>query len=112
MSPDVLVEVERNIVGKGRPGAFRRWRVLVTSTPFHIVSAPPEPLVRQYESDFAEAAHVLAAALTSQARFLITVDQRLERRVRTSGFVITALSPREFIQSVLPRHPDDIEIRP
>ena len=111
VSPDVLLEAERNIVDKGRPGAFRRYRELVASTPFLVTSAPPEQVVRQYEAVFREDAHVIAAALGSQSAFLITVDQRFERRIRASGLSITALSPREFLQAVLPDHPDYAEIR-
>ena len=111
VSPDVLLEAERNIVDKGRPGAFRRYRELVASTSFLVTSAPPEHVVRAYEAVFVEDAHVIAAALGSQSAFLITVDQRFERRVRASGLSITALSPREFLQAVLPDHPDYAEIR-
>lgn len=111
VSPDVLLEAERNIVEKGRPGAFGRYRDLVASTPFLVVSAPLERVVRQYEAVFVEDAHVIAAALGSGSDFLITVDQRLERRVRASGLPITALSPRAFLQTVLPDHPNYAEIR-
>jgi predicted nucleic acid-binding protein len=111
VSPDVLLEAERNIVDKGRPGAFHRYRELVASTPFLVASAPPEPVVRQYEAVFVEDAHVIAAALGSHSAFLVTVDQRFERRVRASALSITALSPREFLQVVLPDHPDYAAIR-
>jgi hypothetical protein len=111
VSPDVLLEAERNIVEKGRPGAFRRYRELIISTPFLVVSAPKEHVVRQYEAVFVEDAHVIAAALDSQSAFLITVDQRFERRVRASTPLVLAISPREFLQTILPDHPDYIEIR-
>ena len=111
VSPDVLLEAERNIVEKGRPGAFSLYRELVASTPFLVVSTPPEHVVRQYEAIFAEDAHVVAAALSSRSAFLVTVDQRLEQRVRASALSIVALSPKEFLQTVLPDHPDFVEIR-
>ena len=111
VSPDVLLEAERNIVEKGRPGAFLRYRNLVASTPFLVTSAPPEHIVRQYEAVFVEDAHVIAAALGSRSTHLITVDQRFERRVRASGLPITALAPKEFLQTILPDHPDYAEIR-
>jgi hypothetical protein len=111
VSPDVLLEAERNIVEKGRPGAFRRFRELVSSTPFLVTSAPTEQAVQAYAAVFVEDAHVIVAALGSQSAFLLTVDQRFERRVRESGLSITALSPREFLQAVLPDHPDYAEIR-
>jgi predicted nucleic acid-binding protein len=111
VSPDVLLEAERNIAEKGRPDALRRYRDLVASTPFLVTSAPPEQMVRQYEAVFAEDAHVIAAALGSQSAYLITVDQPFERRVRTAALSITALSPKELLQTVLPDHPDYAEIR-
>ena len=111
VSPDVLLEAERNIMEKGGPGAFSRYRELVASTPFLVVSAPPEHLVRQYEAVFLEDAHVIAAAVGAGSAFLVTVDQRLERRVRASALSVIALSPKEFLQTVLPHHPDFVEIR-
>lgn len=111
VSPDVLLEAERNIVEKGRPGSFQRYRDLIASTPLLVVSAPSEHVVQQYETNFHEDAHVIAAALASQSAFLITVDRRFERRIRASGLPIIALSPREFLQTVLPDHPDYAEIR-
>jgi predicted nucleic acid-binding protein len=111
VSPDVLLEAERNIVEKGRPEAFRRYRGLVASTPFLVTPAPPERVVRQYEAVFVEDAHVIAAALGSRSAYLITVDQSFERRVRASALPITALSPKELLQTVLPNHPDYAEIR-
>jgi predicted nucleic acid-binding protein len=111
VSPAVLLEAERNIVEKGRPVAFRRYRDLVALTPLLVASAPPEHVVRQYEAVFVEDAHVIAAALGSRSAYLITVDQPFERRVRASALSIMALSPKEFLQTVLPDHPDYAEIR-
>jgi hypothetical protein len=93
------------------PGAFRGFRELVASTPFLVVSAPTEQVVRAYTAAFVEDAQVIAAAVGSHAAYCITVDQRLERRVRASALSITAPSPREFLQVVLPDHPDYAEIR-
>jgi predicted nucleic acid-binding protein len=67
--------------------------------------------VRRYESAFFEDAHVVAAALASQARFLVTLDQALERRVRRTGPAVVAISPKEFLQTVFPQHPDFAKIR-
>jgi predicted nucleic acid-binding protein len=111
VSPDVLLEAERNIVAKGHPDTFHRYRELVASTPFLVVSPPPEHVVRQHEAAFVEDAHVIAAALGSRSMYLITVDQRFERRVRASNLSITALSPAEFLRTVLPDHLDYVAIR-
>ena len=111
VSPDVLLEAERNIVEKGQPGSIRRYRALVASTPLLIVSVPSEHVVRGYSAIFMEDAHVIAAAVASGSDFLITLDQRLERRVRVSGLSVVALSPKEFLQAIVPNHPDYNEIR-
>lgn len=111
VSPDVLVEAERNILDKLDAEAFSRYRHLLASTPFHLVSPPSEPVVRRYERAFFEDAHVVAAALASQAQFLITLDQALERRVKQAGVAVMAISPKAFLQTVLPHHRDFAKIR-
>src|SRR4051812_17052814 len=70
VSSDVLVEAERNILAKLPPDAFTRFHQLLSSTPFLVVSTPPEPTVHQYEAEFVEDDHVVAAALAAQADFL------------------------------------------
>jgi predicted nucleic acid-binding protein len=111
VSPDVLIEAERNLVNKSNAETVARYHQLVASTSLLLVSAPAEPLVVQYEAVFFEDAHVVAAALASQAQYLITLDKGLEERVRQSNLPIVALSPRRFIQTVLPNHPDYGSIR-
>jgi predicted nucleic acid-binding protein len=111
VSPDVLVEAERNILDKLDANAFSRYRQLVASTPFLVVAPPSEPAVRHYQSAFFEDAHVVASALASQAEFLITLDQALERRVNRAALSVRALSPKEFLQTVFPDHPDFSRIR-
>lgn len=106
ISPDVLTETERNLLNKSTSEAFDRYRQLVASTPFLLVSAPAKSLVRQSESTFFEDAHIVASALGSKAQYLITLDQSLERRIKKSKLPIVAISPKEFIQNVLPNHPD------
>jgi hypothetical protein len=84
---------------------------LIATTRFLMASAPTEHVVRQYAGVFVEDAHVIAAALSSQSEYIITLDQRFERRVLAAALGITALSPKAFLQTILPDHPDYIEIR-
>ncbi|MCC7369285.1 MAG: PIN domain-containing protein [Chloroflexi bacterium] len=107
----VSPETERNLINKSTAEAFTRYRQMIASTPLSLVSAPAEMLVAQHEPVFFEDAHVVAAALASQAHYLITLDRRLAVRVRQSGLPVVAISPRDFIQSVLPDHPDYASIR-
>ena len=55
--------------------------------------------------------HVLAAAIESGAAFLITLDKPLERGVNQSSLPIRAISPRDFITSVLPEHDNYPSVR-
>lgn len=111
VSPDILVEAERNILEKLPTEAFHRYRHLLASTPLLLVSSPSESLVRHYESIFLEDAHVVASALASQSEFLITLDEPLERRVTQAQLPIIALSPGEFLQTVFTSHPEFGQIR-
>jgi predicted nucleic acid-binding protein len=106
VSHAILTETERNLLNKSTAEAFSRYRQLIASTPLQLVSAPAESLVRQYEPTFFEDAHVVASALGSQAQYLVTLDQRFVERIRQSNLPIIAISPKEFIQTVLPNHPD------
>jgi predicted nucleic acid-binding protein len=110
-SPDVLLEAERNIDEKDRPGASRRYRELIATTRFLMASAPKEHVVRQCAGVFIEDAHVIAAALSVRSDYIITLDQRFERRVMAAALGVTALSPKAFLQTILPDHSDYIEIR-
>lgn len=111
VSPDVLIEAERNILDKLDQAAFNRYRDMITSTPFLVISTPSERIVNQYASVFFEDAHVIASALAAQSDFLLTVDQRFERRVKGSNLPIIAISPKDFLDSVFPDHPDFSQIR-
>ena len=70
VSPGVLIEAERNIVDKRSVDVFRRYRQLVSATPFMLVPSPAEEAVHRFEAAFLEDAHVLASALAGQAEFL------------------------------------------
>jgi predicted nucleic acid-binding protein len=106
VSLDVLIEAERNIVEKLSPDAFHRYRQMVAETPFVMLPSPPEEAVARHAANFFEDAHVVASAVAGGCEFLITLDRRLQRRVEHAALGITALSPGEFIQTVLPEHPE------
>jgi len=111
VSQAVLREAERNLLEKSTTQAFLRFWELVAETPFRLVPAPAESLVRGHESEFFEDAHVVAAAVASQARYLITLDQTLRRRIEQSRIPLLGHSPGAFIQEVLPEHPEYMRIR-
>jgi predicted nucleic acid-binding protein len=111
VSPEILVEAERNLIEKSTTDACVRYRHLIASTPLRLMSAPDEPSVRQHASAFFEDAHVVASAIESGAHYLITLDQRLARRIDQAHLPIVAVSPRQFLQEVLPNHPEYVRIR-
>jgi predicted nucleic acid-binding protein len=111
LSNDVLAEAERNIALKVGNIGIERLRALLSATPFDLAPSPTEQAIRPYTPMFFEDAHVVAAALASRAEFLVTLDQRLARRVEQSGIRMAAVSPREFLQHQLPRHSAHQRIR-
>lgn len=111
VSPDVLQETERNLLQKSTPAAFLRFRQLIADTPLRLISSPAEPLVRLYAPAFFEDGHVVAAALSSNAEYLITLDQPFARRMQAASLPIVTLSPGEFLQAVLPTHSEYERIR-
>jgi predicted nucleic acid-binding protein len=111
VSPDVLLETERNVLENFEVSALREYRDIVASTNFLVISTPPEAIISQYTAQFFEDDHVIASALASNSEFLITLDQRFEIRVKASGLPIRAMSPGEFLQTVFPTHPEHDKIR-
>lgn len=111
VSPDILIEAERNIAAKCEVDVLRRYRWILEATPFMVLPSPTQEAVVPRESVFFEDAHVVASALAGQCDYLITLDRRLQHRVEQSGLVVTAVSPREFLQTVLPEHPAYRRIR-
>lgn len=107
----VLLEAERNICAKLPPAALIRYRLLLASTPVDTRPSPPRRTVQQYEPVFGEDAHVVASALAVEASYLLTLDRRLIRALERASLSISALPPGDFIQAVLPTHPDFAAIR-
>jgi predicted nucleic acid-binding protein len=107
VSQPVLLEAERNIAGKLGPEALSAYHRLVALTPMAVVPVPLEPERRAYRAMVGEKdEHVAAAAVYANADFLLTLDKRLADRVNEAGLEVRALSPGEFIKSVLPDHAD------
>lgn len=110
-SPSVLVEAERNITAKLPPAALATYHLQLAAAPISMVSTPPRRIIQQYDAPFGKDAHVVASVLAAQAPYLLTLDKPLIQRVQQAGLSLTALTPGEFIQTVLPTHPDFAVIR-
>lgn len=110
-SHPVLLEAERNILEKRTVAVLRSYREQIATTPIKLVSVPPASVVRRYHAEVEEDAHVVAAAIAAGVEFLLTLDRPLIRRVEGAKYRITAMTPGEFIETVLPAHIDYTSIR-
>lgn len=110
-SPSVLVEAERNITAKLHTSALSTYHLQLATTPIAVVSTPPKSIIEQYDDPFGKDAHVVASALAAGAPYLLTLDRPLIQRVQRAGLATVALTPGEFIQTILPTHPDYSAIR-
>jgi hypothetical protein len=83
VSQVVLLEAERNIAAKLSSQVLNRYHQLLQTVPLVVAAVPPlsaqEPWLPMVN---AKDAHVLAAALTINAGYLLTLDQRLVAEVR------------------------------
>jgi predicted nucleic acid-binding protein len=107
VSQPVLLEAERNIRKKRGPVELETYHRLIALTPLLLVPLPPPAQRPRYEKLVGEKdEHVLAAAIAGQAPFLITLDIKLAERVNQSTLPTRALSPGDFIKTLLPEHAD------
>jgi hypothetical protein len=86
------------VAAAGSPTGGSSFLLLVCARGF-LRAAVSQPVLAEKD------AHVLAAALSVQAPFLITLDQRLAAAINQANLPIRALSPGEFITTELPTHP-------
>jgi len=113
VSHAVLAEAEGNILSNLKPRALIRYRQEILPIPL-IVAPVPSPTEREAVAAItgAKDAHVLAAALSIGAEYLLTLDKRLAKRITEArDYSIHALSPGEFITSELPTHPAYATVR-
>ncbi len=107
VSIPVLSEAERNIRMKLRPAALDTYFQLLTRISWLITEVPSSEHVEQYPHHITKKdVHVVAAALAAHASYLITLDRRLLAAVNAAGFPILAITPGDFIRTVLQHHPD------
>lgn len=112
VSQPVLIEVERNVSRQLGQTALDTYHTLLALTPLTIVPILPTTGRSVYAALVGEKdEHVLAATLAADADFLITLDKRLAAQVNEAGLDVTALSPGDFIKTVLPDHEEYRSIR-
>lgn len=97
-----LLEAERNIRKKLPLHALNRFHRLLQQMPLLIVPSPSLEEVRRCETLInAKDAPILAAALSSRAEFLITLDQRhfLSGKLRNAHLPFKIVTPRDFFRA-------------
>src|SRR5829696_1077389 len=107
VSHAVLAETEGNNLTNLPQPALTRYQQEILSLPLIVAPTPTAPEREAVASITGEKdAHVLAAALSVSAAFLLTLDKRLVSRItQEEELSIHALSPGEFITQKLPTHP-------
>ena len=107
ISQPVLLEAQRNIQGKLGNSALNEFFKLLSMTPLILASLPGAPeLLRIGQLVNAKDAHVVAAAIEADTQFLLTLDKKLIEQVKGAGLELSALTPGDFIKSVLTLHTD------
>lgn len=99
-----LLEAERNIRKKLPLHALKRFHHLLQEVPLLIVPSPSAEEVRRYETLIHEKdAPILAAAVSSRADFLITLDRRhlLSEKIAHARLPLKVATPRDFFHSAI-----------
>jgi predicted nucleic acid-binding protein len=102
VSTFVLAEVARNIQTRMSAEAWANYQTLLLSVPF--VLAPVPALLPALPPVNAKDIHVVAAAAGIGTAYLLTLDKGLLAEAKQAGLTFSALTPGDFIKTVLPTH--------
>jgi predicted nucleic acid-binding protein len=112
ISQPVLLEAQRNIQKKLGDNALKRFFALLAVVPFALASLPEETELKRLDKLVNNKdVHVLAAALELHVPFLLTLDKEFISEVNEANVGVQALTPGEFIKTIIPQHrdfPDEI----
>jgi hypothetical protein len=104
VSPFVLLEAERNIQARLETAAVHSYHNFVATIPYLVASIPS--LLPAYPTINAKDVHVVAAADFAAVAYLLTLDKRLIKEINAAQLSLQAITPGDFIKSVLPSHID------
>jgi predicted nucleic acid-binding protein len=102
VSTAVLAEAARNIQGRLPALAWINYQTHLLSVPF-ILAPVPAPLPALTPVN-AKDLHVVAAAAAVATAYLLTLDRGLLAQANQAGLAFPALTPGDFIKTVLPTH--------
>lgn len=102
ISTSVLTEAARNVQARMKTDVWGNYQVLLTTIPFVMASVPtPLPALPPVN---AKDVHVAAAAGAVKADYLLTLDKGLLAEASQAHVSFLALTPGDFIKTVLPTH--------
>jgi predicted nucleic acid-binding protein len=105
VSQFVLLEAQRNIQLKLGDDAMNRFDNFLAIVPFSLAGLPDQVELSHLEKLINEKdVHVVAATLEVRPPFLLTLDKGFILEVNRAILGIQAMSPGDFIKSILPRH--------
>ena len=102
VSTYVLAEATRNVQANMKATAWANYQTLLTTVPF-LMAPVPAPLPTMPPIN-AKDVHVVTAARAVVTAYLLTLDQGLRAEVNLAQLAFPALTPGEFIKTVLPTH--------
>jgi predicted nucleic acid-binding protein len=112
VSQVVLLEAEHNIQAKLRVQVLVEYHDLLQMIPLSVAPVPSlafeEPWAKSINP---KDLHVSAAALAAGADYLLTLDQKLIAEVNHSDLSFHALTPGDFVRSILPTYEEYPRIR-
>jgi predicted nucleic acid-binding protein len=109
VSQPVLLEAQNNIQAKLGEEAIQRYQNLLAVVPFSLAALPEKAELKRLGRKINKKdVHVVAAALEISAPFLLALDKGLVLEVNKVNLGIHALSPGDFIKTILPNHTDYI----
>lgn len=107
VSQPVLLEAQGNIQSNLEVEAINRFYNLLAIVPFTLASLPDQAeFIKLEKLVNKKDVHVVLASLEIHSNFLITLDKGLSLEVSQASLGIRALSPGEFIKTILPDHVD------
>jgi predicted nucleic acid-binding protein len=106
VSQAVLEETEANLVRKFAPHCLDQHSLqLAQGVPQVAPVARLDISPRLYPSINPKDEHVVVAAIATHCPLILTLDQPLATEINAADLTIWAVSPKEFITTILPTHP-------
>jgi predicted nucleic acid-binding protein len=107
VSQPVLLEAQGNIQAKLGEEAIKRFQNFLAIVPFALAALPEKAELKRLRKLINKKdVHVVAAALEVRAAYLLALDKGLVLEVNEANLDIQALSPGDFIKTILPTHID------